>query len=131
MNNLNAKQNLIKITSEALKRLKSLLNESEEDVKAIKLGVKNGGCAGMAYTMDYVEEISDSEEIIKIEDINIIIDNSAILFLLGTELDYEETKLNSGFVFNNPNQTDACGCGESVTLEQAEIPVELQNELNS
>ena len=131
MNNLNTKQNLINITFEALKRLKSLINEAEEDVRAIKLGVKNGGCAGMAYTMDYVEEISDSDEIIKIEDINIIIDNSAILFLLGTELDYEETKLNSGFVFNNPNQTDACGCGESVTLEQAEIPVELQNELNS
>ena len=131
MNNLNTKQSLINITSEALKRLKSLISEAEEDVKAIKLGVKNGGCAGMAYTMDYVEEISDSDEIIKIEDINIIIDNSAILFLLGTELDYEETKLNSGFVFNNPNQTDACGCGESVTLEQAEIPVELQNELNS
>ena len=131
MNNLNTKQSLINITSEALKRLKSLINEAEEDVKAIKLGVKNGGCAGMAYTMDYVEEISDSEEVIKMEDINIIIDNSAILFLLGTELDYEETKLNSGFVFNNPNQTDACGCGESVTLEQAEIPVELQNELNS
>ena len=131
MNNLNTKQSLINITSEALKRLKSLINEAEEDVRAIKLGVKNGGCAGMAYTMDYVEEISDSEEVIKMEDINIIIDNSAILFLLGTELDYEETKLNSGFVFNNPNQTDACGCGESVTLEQAEIPVELQNELNS
>ena len=131
MNNLNTKQSLINITSEALKRLKSLINEAEEDVKAIKLGVKNGGCAGMAYTMDYVGEISDSEEVIKMEDINIIIDNSAILFLLGTELDYEETKLNSGFVFNNPNQTDACGCGESVTLEQAEIPVELQNELNS
>jgi iron-sulfur cluster assembly protein len=131
MSNLNTKQSLINITSEALKRLKSLINDAEEDVKAIKLGVKNGGCAGMAYTMDYVEEIIDSEESIKIEGINIIIDNSAILFLLGTELDYEETKLNSGFVFNNPNQTDACGCGESVTLEQAEIPVELQNELNS
>ena len=131
MSNLNTKQSLINITSEALKRLKSLISDAEEDVKAIKLGVKNGGCAGMAYTMDYVEEISDSEEVIKMEDINIIIDNSAILFLLGTELDYEETKLNSGFVFNNPNQTDACGCGESVTLEQAEIPVELQNELNS
>ncbi|MEC9393077.1 MAG: iron-sulfur cluster assembly accessory protein [Pseudomonadota bacterium] len=131
MNNLNTKQSLIKITSEALKRLKSLISESEENVKAIKLGVKNGGCAGMAYTMDYVEEISHSEEIIKIEDINIIIDNAAILFLLGTELDYEETKLNSGFVFNNPNQTDACGCGESVTLEQAEIPVKLQSELNN
>ncbi|MFL2834305.1 MAG: HesB/IscA family protein [Alphaproteobacteria bacterium] len=131
MSNLNTKQSLINITSEALKRLKSLISDAEEDVKAIKLGVKNGGCAGMAYTMDYVEEIIDSEESIKIEGINIIIDNSAILFLLGTELDYEETKLNSGFVFNNPNQTDACGCGESVTLEQAEIPVELQNELNS
>ena len=65
---------------------------------------------------------------IKLNNIHVIIDNSALLFLLGTELDYEETKLNSGFIFNNPNQTDACGCGESVTLEQAEIPVEFNRE---
>ena len=78
--------------------------------------------------MDYVDDLEIGGEIIKLNNINVIIDNSALLFLLGTELDYEETKLNSGFIFNNPNQTDACGCGESVTLEQAEIPVEFNRE---
>ena len=78
--------------------------------------------------MDYVDDLDVGGEIIKLNNINVIIDNSALLFLLGTELDYEETKLNSGFIFNNPNQTDACGCGESVTLEQAEIPVEFIRE---
>ena len=79
----------------------------------------------MAYTMDYVTDLDSEGEIIEINDITIVIDNSAILFLLGTELDYEETKINSGFVFNNPNQTDACGCGESVTLQKADVPVEF------
>ncbi len=74
------------------------------------------------------DDLEIGGEIIKLNNINVIIDNSALLFLLGTELDYEETKLNSGFIFNNPNQTDACGCGESVTLEQAEIPVEFNRE---
>ena len=112
-------------TPEAVKRLEHLINQSEKDIKAIKIGVENGGCAGMAYTMDYVEDLDVGGEIVKLNNINVIVDNSALLFLLGTELDYEETKLNSGFIFNNPNQTDECGCGESVTLEQAEIPVEF------
>ena len=123
------KTNLISLTSKALERFRFLLKDSEEKDSAIRLGVKNGGCAGMAYTLDYIKDVGGNDEVIKIEDVIISIDNSAILFLLGTEMDYEETTLNSGFVFNNPNQVDACGCGESVTLEQAEIPVEFSKKL--
>ena len=121
MNNRSSK--MISVTPKAIARLENLINNSK--AKAIKIGVENGGCAGMAYTMDYVTDLDSEGEIIEINDIKIVIDNSAILFLLGTELDYEETKINSGFVFNNPNQTDACGCGESVTLQKADVPVEF------
>ena len=121
MNNRSSK--MISVTPKAIARLENLINNSK--AKAIKIGVENGGCAGMAYTMDYVTDLDVEGEIIEINDITILIDNSAILFLLGTELDYEETKINSGFVFNNPNQTDACGCGESVTLQKADVPVEF------
>ena len=121
MNNRSSK--MISVTPKAIARLENLINNSK--AKAIKIGVENGGCAGMAYTMDYVTDLDVEGEIIEINDITILIDNSAILFLLGTELDYEETKIKSGFVFNNPNQTDACGCGESVTLQKADVPVEF------
>ena len=121
MSNISSK--MISVTPKAIARLENLINNSK--AKAIKIGVENGGCAGMAYTMDYVTDLDVEGEIIEINDITILIDNSAILFLLGTELDYEETKINSGFVFNNPNQTDACGCGESVTLQKADVPVEF------
>lgn len=121
MSNISSK--MISVTPKAIARLENLINNSR--AKAIKIGVENGGCAGMAYTMDYVMDLDTEGEIIEINDITIVIDNSAILFLLGTELDYEETKIKSGFVFNNPNQTDACGCGESVTLQKADVPVEF------
>jgi len=121
MSNISSK--MISVTPKAFARLENLINNSR--AKAIKIGVENGGCAGMAYTMDYVMDLDTEGEIIEINDITIVIDNSAILFLLGTELDYEETKIKSGFVFNNPNQTDACGCGESVTLQKADVPVEF------
>ena len=126
MNKINSK--IMSATPEAIERLEYLINKSEKDVKAVKIGVENGGCAGMAYTMDYVDNLDVGGEIVQLNNINIVIESSALLFLLGTELDYEETKLNSGFIFNNPNQTDACGCSESVTLEQAEIPVEFNKE---
>ena len=121
MSNISSK--MISVTPKAIARLENLINNSK--AKAIKIGVENGGCAGMAYTMDYVTDLDVEGEIIEINDITILIDNSAILFFLGTELDYEETKIKSGFVFNNPNQTDACGCGESVTLQKADVPVEF------
>ena len=125
------KNNLLSLTPSAIERLRDINKSSSNDNVAVKLGVKNGGCAGMAYTMDYINEVSQNDEVIKIDDITLVIDPKAILFLLGTEMDYEESTLNSGFIFNNPNQTDACGCGESVTLVEAEIPVDLAERLST
>ena len=130
MNNI-IKNNLLSLTPRAIIRLQDINKNSPDNHAAVKLGVKNGGCAGMAYTMDYINEVGENDEVIKIDDITLVIDPKAILFLLGTEMDYEESTLNSGFIFNNPNQTDACGCGESVTLVEAEIPVELANRLTT
>jgi iron-sulfur cluster assembly protein len=130
MNNI-TKNNLLSLTPRAIIRLQDINKNSPDNHAAVKLGVKNGGCAGMAYTMDYINEVGENDEVIKIDDITLVIDPKAILFLLGTEMDYEESTLNSGFIFNNPNQTDACGCGESVTLVEAEIPVELANRLTT
>ena len=121
----NLKNKLLSLTPSAIKHLKSILEDSRDSKKAIKLGVKNGGCAGMAYTMDYIDEVTKTDEYIDIEGIKLVIDPKAILFLLGTEMDYQKSTLNSGFIFNNPNQTDACGCGESVTLVEADIPVDF------
>ena len=125
------KNNLLSLTPSAIERLRDINKNSSNDNVAVKLGVKNGGCAGMAYTMDYINEVSQNDEVIKIDDITLVIDPKAILFLLGTEMDYEESTLNSGFIFNNPNQTDACGCGESVTLVEAKIPVDLADRLST
>ena len=130
MNNI-TKNNLLSLTPRAIIRLQDINKNSPDNHAAVKLGVKNGGCAGMAYTMDYINEIGENDEVIKIDDITLVIDPKAILFLLGTEMDYEESTLNSGFIFNNPNQTDACGCGESVTLVEADIPVELANKITT
>lgn len=124
----NIKNKLLSLTPSAIKQLKSILEDSPETNKAVKLGVKNGGCAGMAYTMDYIDEVRDTDECIEVDGIKLIIDPKAILFLLGTEMDYQKSTLNSGFIFNNPNQTDACGCGESVTLVEADIPVDFNKE---
>jgi iron-sulfur cluster assembly protein len=121
----NLKNKLLSLTPSAIKHLKSILEDSPDANKAIKLGVKNGGCAGMAYTMDYIDEINETDEYIDFEGIKLVIDPKAILFLLGTEMDYQKSTLNSGFIFNNPNQTDACGCGESVTLVEADVPVDF------
>ena len=121
----NLKNKLLSLTPSAIKHLKSILEDSPDTNKAIKLGVKNGGCAGMAYTMDYIDEVNDTDECIDIEGIKLVIDPKAILFLLGTEMDYQKSTLNSGFIFNNPNQTYACGCGESVTLVEADVPVDF------
>ena len=125
------KNNLLSLTPRALERLRDINESSSTNHVAVKLGVKNGGCAGMAYTMDYIEVIGENDEVIIVDDITLAIDPKAILFLLGTEMDYEESTLNSGFIFNNPNQTDACGCGESVTLVEAEVPVELANSITT
>ena len=84
------------------------------------IGVKNGGCAGMEYTMSYADTRGPHDEVIEDKGVKLLIDPSAVMFLLGTEMDYQSDRMRSGFVFNNPNQTSACGCGESVTLKPAD-----------
>ena len=85
----------------------------------MRVGVKNGGCAGMAYTMEYAEQVEPSDEVVEDKGVRVLIDPKAVLFLLGTEMGYKAEKLAAQFVFNNPNQTSACGCGESVQLTPA------------
>lgn len=118
--------NVITLTDKAADRIKAIIANSDKPILGVRLGLENAGCAGMAYKLDYAEEKAPLDEVVTDKGVTILVDPKAILFLLGTEMDYEETKLRSGFVFNNPNETDACGCGESVTLKAAEIPVTEQ-----
>ena len=104
------------LTDKAAERVKEIIAASDQPIAGLKVGVKNDGCAGMVYTLDYAETIEDSADVVEDKGVKIMIDPKAILFLLGTEMDYEISKLSSGFVFNNPNQTSACGCGESVAI---------------
>ncbi len=110
---------VITLTDVAAARVKEIMARGDNNYIAVRLGVDNGGCAGMAYTMDYAEEQNPLDEVVIDKGVKILIDPKAILFLIGTEMDYQVEQLKSGFVFNNPNQTDACGCGESVTIEPA------------
>ena len=105
---------LVTLTDAAAERVKEILDERGEGF--LRVGVKNGGCAGMEYLMDYVGEVSAMDERVADKGVEIVVDAKAVLFLLGSVVDYEETPLHSKFVFRNPNQTDAFGCGESVTI---------------
>lgn len=107
------------LTEAAATRLRELASKSGPEMEAVRIGVKNGGCAGMEYTMEYAAERGPHDEVIEDKGVTILIDPTAIMFLLGTEMDYQVSQLRSGFVFNNPNQTSACGCGESVMLKPA------------
>ena len=98
------------------------MNRSERPVAGLRVGVKNGGCAGMEYTMEWADRQEKLDEVVEDKGVLIFIYPNAWLFLLGTEMDYRVEKLKSGFVFNNPNQTSACGCGESVQLTPARQP---------
>jgi len=115
----------ITLTDVAATRMRDIMDDAAENFIGVKIGVKNGGCAGMEYTMEYATETGPLDEVVEENGIKILIDPKAILFLLGTQIDFVTEKLSQRFVFNNPNQTDACGCGESVTI----IPVaEKKNE---
>ncbi|NNU17683.1 iron-sulfur cluster assembly accessory protein [Parvularcula sp. ZS-1/3] len=109
----------ITLTDRAAARMQAIMERADEDFIGVRIGVKNGGCAGMEYTLDYATEKAPLDEEVEDRGVRILIDPKAILFLLGTEVDYVTEKLSSRFVFNNPNQTDACGCGESVTIVPA------------
>ena len=106
-------------TEAAAERLRALTATSGKAIEGVRIGVKNGGCAGMEYTMSYAEARGPHDEVVEDKGVKLLIDPTAVMFLLGTEMDYRTDRLRSGFVFNNPNQTSACGCGESVTLKPA------------
>ena len=109
----------ISLTDRAAERIKFIMSRAETPKIGVRLGVKNGGCAGMEYTMDYADARDPLDEVVEDKGVMILIEPKAVLFLLGTQMDYEEGVMSSGFIFNNPNQTDACGCGESVTIVPA------------
>ena len=115
---------VITVTDEAEARLREIRAANPEAL-GIRIGVKNGGCAGMEYTIDLVSEPIKGEDSVETSSGTVWIAPQAVLFLLGTELGFEVTKLRTGFVFNNPNQTSACGCGESVELSPAEMTPEM------
>ena len=110
---------LMRLTDAAAMRIKDVMARADKPVAGVRVGVKNGGCAGMEYTMEYADDVKPFDEVIEDKGVKILIDPKAILFLLGTEMDYKTEKLSAQFVFNNPNQTSACGCGESVQLSPA------------
>jgi len=109
----------MRLSEAAATRIKELMVKADRPIAGVRVGVKNGGCAGMEYTMEYVESIGPADEVVEDKGVKLLIDPKAVLFLIGTTIDYETTRLSSKFVFNNPNETDACGCGESVTIQPA------------
>ncbi len=107
---------VVTLTEAAAARVREIMETADKPYVALRVGVKNGGCAGQEYTFAYAETIEPMDEVVEDKGVTILIEPKAILFLIGSEVDYETTKLASKFVFRNPNQTDACGCGESVTI---------------
>jgi len=110
----------VKLSEAAAARIAAIMANAPGQYAGVRVGVTNGGCAGMSYTMDYASEAKAFEEVMEDKGVKIFIDPKAILFLIGTELDFVQEKLGARFVFNNPNQTSACGCGESVAITPAQ-----------
>lgn len=111
----------VTLTDAAAARVKEIMESAEAGAIGLKVGVRNGGCAGMEYTMEYAKEAAPLDEVVEDKGVKILIDPKAILFLIGTEIDFVTEKLSQRFTFRNPNQTDACGCGESVTIAPAQM----------
>ena len=104
---------IISLSDNAANRIKEIMSGAEKDSIGVRVGVKSGGCAGMSYVMEYAKEINPNDEIIEEKGVKVFIDPGAIMYLLGTEMDYKKEQFSSSFVFKNPNETERCGCGES------------------
>ena len=104
---------IIKLSDNAANRIKEIMSKAENTAIGVRVGVKSGGCAGMSYVMEYAKEAKKNEEVIEDKGVKVFIDSNAIMYLLGTEMDYKTDKFSSQFVFKNPNETERCGCGES------------------
>jgi iron-sulfur cluster assembly protein len=109
----------VRLSDAAAERIREIMDGADGKYQGVRVGVTNGGCAGMSYTMDYAEDVRPLDEVVEDKGVRIFIDPKAILFLIGTEMDFVREKLGARFVFNNPNQTAACGCGESVSITPA------------
>jgi len=110
---------VMQITDAAARRINELTLRADSEIVGLRVGVKNGGCAGQSYTVEYAHEIRPTDEVVEEKGVKILVDPKAVLFLLGTVMDYKADKMQAQFVFNNPNQVSACGCGESVELKPA------------
>ncbi len=119
---LRPRPKVMTLTDAAAVRVGELVAGADGPATGLRIGVKNGGCAGMSYTMELAEDAGPLDEVVEDRGVKVLVDAKAVLFLLGTEMDYEVTKLKSGFVFRNPNETGACGCGESVSITPVKLP---------
>jgi iron-sulfur cluster assembly protein len=107
------------LTDAAAARVREIIDGSDKPIAGLRVGVKNGGCAGMSYTMEFAEAAAPNDEVIEDKGVKVLIDPKAVLFLLGSSMDFQTDRLSAGFVFRNPNETSACGCGESVAITPA------------
>jgi len=104
---------VIRLSENAASRIKEIMSQAENSTIGVRVGVKSGGCAGMSYIMEYAKEVKPNEEVIEDKGVKVFIDSAAVMYLLGTEMDYKKEKFSSQFIFKNPNETERCGCGES------------------
>ncbi len=109
-------EKVIKLSDKAVSRIKEIMSQAKNLTIGVRVGVKSGGCAGMSYVMEYAKEVKPNEEVIEDKGVKVLIDPKAIMYLLGTEMDYKKEELSSTFVFKNPNETERCGCGESFKI---------------
>ena len=110
-------EQVIKLSDNAANRIKEIMSKADNNTIGVRVGVKSGGCAGMSYVMEYAKESKKNEEVIEDKGVKVFIDANAIMYLLGTEMDYKKDKFSSQFVFKNPNETERCGCGESFKVQ--------------
>ena len=109
-------EQIIKLSLNAAKRIKEIMSKAEDKTIGVRIGVKSGGCAGMSYVMEYTKDLNPNDEVIEDKGVKVFVDSAAVMYLLGTEMDYKKEELSSSFVFNNPNETERCGCGESFKI---------------
>ncbi len=107
---------IITLSDNAAERIKEIMANSEDNSIGVRIGVKSGGCAGMTYVMEYTKEVNPNDELIEDKGVKVFIDSAAVMYLLGTEMDFKKEEFTSQFVFNNPNETERCGCGESFKI---------------
>ena len=109
-------EQVIKLTDTAAARIKEIMSGADNKTIGVRIGVKSGGCAGMSYSMEYAKDKKANDEVIEDKGVKVFIDPAAIIYLLGTEMDYKKEKFSSQFIFKNPNETERCGCGESFKI---------------